>query len=334
MRRLYPVTADPRPSADTSGGAGRGPGPGPASHTGGSWRGREGPAPRSRAASSGRPGPSTGRVGSGRAGQVRAGPCGLCRPLTCLSREMSTVFTPVMSRFRRFSSDLRSMTRRSVIFLLSVGGSATAAGAAGAAGAPAAAGDGAAAAILERLSAAAARTMKPPPAPPRARPGRRVPGWRPRPTWRRGAGALRLTWSRDLPARGWRRPGGRGVPLLPPGCSSAPRSPPRKDGPGLGAAWGWALASGGSGAESHEVPRGGAGGGGAGPGRAWREARAWASAEEGRCRRLLAWDRPEESSTLTLILWARLSLVSLQSLCFKTFSLCTCGPVQEKNNVS
>lgn len=37
--------------------------------------------------------------------------------LTCLSREMSTVLTPVMSKFRRFSSDLRSMTRRSVIFL-------------------------------------------------------------------------------------------------------------------------------------------------------------------------------------------------------------------------
>lgn len=37
--------------------------------------------------------------------------------LTCLSRETSTVLTPVISRFRRFSSDLRSMTRRSVIFL-------------------------------------------------------------------------------------------------------------------------------------------------------------------------------------------------------------------------
>lgn len=34
---------------------------------------------------------------------------------------MRTVFTPVPSRLRRFSSDLRSMTRSSVIFLHSVG---------------------------------------------------------------------------------------------------------------------------------------------------------------------------------------------------------------------
>ena len=122
--------------------------------------------------------------------------------LTCLSREMSTVFTPVTSRLRRFSSDLRSMTRRSLIFLLSVVGGAAAAGAVGAPGAPAAAGDEAAAAILERLSAAAARTMKPPrPAGPR---GTRMEAAA---DLRRGAGAVRLTWPPDLTARGWRRAG-------------------------------------------------------------------------------------------------------------------------------
>lgn len=62
-----------------------------------------------------------GRLGT--AAQGGAPKHGLSSPsrtspgLTCFSRETSTVLTPVMSKFRRFSSDLRSMTRRSVIFL-------------------------------------------------------------------------------------------------------------------------------------------------------------------------------------------------------------------------
>lgn len=43
-------------------------------------------------------------------------PCAQRPGLTCFSRETSTVLTPLMSKLRRFSSDLRSMTRSSVIF--------------------------------------------------------------------------------------------------------------------------------------------------------------------------------------------------------------------------
>lgn len=44
-------------------------------------------------------------------------PCAQRPGLTCFSRETRTVLTPLMSKLRRFSSDLRSMTRSSVIFL-------------------------------------------------------------------------------------------------------------------------------------------------------------------------------------------------------------------------
>lgn len=63
---------------------------------------------------------TAGVGGAGEGGAPRRGlgsPSRTSPGLTCLSRETSTVLTPVMSKFRRFSSDLRSMTRRSVIFL-------------------------------------------------------------------------------------------------------------------------------------------------------------------------------------------------------------------------
>lgn len=113
------------------------------------------------------------------------------------------------------------------------------------------------------------------------------------------------------------------------GCASAPRSPPRKDGPVLGSARGWALASAGSGAESHEVPRGGAGGGGAGPG--GRRGAAGLRCG-GRGRRLWAGTglRNRCANRGCAGLCHSPLLVSLENLRSETFTLCSCGPVQEK----
>lgn len=83
----------------------------------GRWKARlvaEAPASRARHAQA-PPGPPRPRKRSNPAARPTL-PCAQRRGLTCFSRETSTVLTPLMSKLRRFSSDLRSMTRSSVIF--------------------------------------------------------------------------------------------------------------------------------------------------------------------------------------------------------------------------